>query len=65
MHLREVQVQIPNVSWDDVGGLDELKEELREAIEWPIKHKEAFDYVDVETPKGILTTRSTLELVKL
>ncbi|AFS81772.1 ATPase AAA [Candidatus Nitrosopumilus koreensis AR1] len=52
--LREVQVQIPNVSWDDVGGLDELKEELREAVEWPIKYKEAFDYVDVETPKGIL-----------
>jgi len=52
--LREVQVQIPDVSWDDVGGLDALKEELREAIEWPIKHKEAFDYVNVETPKGIL-----------
>jgi len=52
--LREVQVQTPNVTWDDVGGLDTLKEELREAIEWPIKHKEAFDYVDVETPKGIL-----------
>ena len=52
--LREVQVQIPNVSWDDVGGLDELKEELREAIEWPIKYKDAYDYVDVETPKGIL-----------
>jgi transitional endoplasmic reticulum ATPase len=52
--LREVQVQIPNVSWDDVGGLAELKEELKEAIEWPIKYKEAFDYVDVATPKGIL-----------
>jgi len=52
--LREVQVQIPDVSWDDVGGLDALKEELREAVEWPIKHKEAFDYVNVETPKGIL-----------
>ena len=52
--LREVQVQVPNVSWDDVGGLEELKEELREAVEWPIKHKEAFDYVNVETPKGIL-----------
>ena len=52
--LREVQVQIPNISWDDVGGLAELKEELREAVEWPIKYKEAFDYVDVETPKGIL-----------
>ena len=52
--LREVQVQVPNVSWDDVGGLDELKEELREAVEWPIKHKEAFEYVDVESPKGVL-----------
>ena len=52
--LREVQVQIPNVSWDDVGGLNELKEELKEAVEWPIKYKDAYDYVDVESPKGIL-----------
>ncbi len=52
--LREVMVQTPNVTWDDVGGLDSLKEELREAIEWPIKHKEAFEYVDVQAPKGIL-----------
>ena len=52
--LREVLVEIPNVTWDDVGGLDELKEELRETVEWPIKHKEAFDYVDVKAPKGIL-----------
>ena len=52
--LREVQVQIPDVNWDDVGGLEELKDELREAVEWPIKHKEAYDYVDVKSPKGIL-----------
>ena len=52
--LREVQVQVPNVSWDDVGGLDALKEELREAVEWPIKYKDAYDYADVESPKGIL-----------
>ena len=52
--LREVQVQIPDVNWDDVGGLDELKDELREAVEWPVKHKEAYDYVDVEAPKGVL-----------
>ena len=52
--LREVQVQVPNVSWDDVGGLDQLKEELQEAVEWPIKYKDAYDYVDVESPKGIL-----------
>ena len=52
--LREVLVQIPNVSWDDVGGLDNLKEELREAIEWPLKHKEAFEYAKVKPPKGVL-----------
>ena len=52
--LREVLVQIPNITWDDVGGLESLKEELKEAIEWPLKHKEAIEYVNVETPKGIL-----------
>ena len=52
--LREVLVEVPNVTWDDVGGLEELKEELRETVEWPIKHKEAYDYVDVDAPKGVL-----------
>ena len=52
--LREVQIQIPNVSWDDVGGLIQLKEELQESVEWPIKYKKAYEYVNVETPKGIL-----------
>jgi transitional endoplasmic reticulum ATPase len=52
--LREVQVQTPNIKWQDVGGLDKLIEELREAAEWPIKYKDAYDYVDVEAPKGIL-----------
>ena len=52
--LREVLVQVPNVTWDDVGGLESLKEELREAIEWPLKYKEAFEHTDVAAPKGIL-----------
>ncbi|CDI06696.1 CDC48 family AAA ATPase [Candidatus Nitrosotenuis uzonensis] len=52
--LREVLVEIPNVTWDEVGGLESLKEELKEAVEWPLKHKEAFKYVDVSPPKGIL-----------
>ena len=52
--LREVQVQIPDVDWDDVGGLESLKEELRQTVEWPLKHKEAYDYADVKTPKGVL-----------
>ncbi len=52
--LREVLVQVPDVGWDDVGGLDALKEELREAIEWPLKHREAMERLDVEAPKGVL-----------
>jgi transitional endoplasmic reticulum ATPase len=52
--LREVLVQTPNVSWDDVGGLDQLKETLREAIEWPLKYKDAFEYAQIKPPKGIL-----------
>ncbi len=52
--LREVLVQVPNISWDDVGGLDSLKEEMHEAVEWPLKHKEVFEHADVKPPKGIL-----------
>ncbi len=52
--LREVLVQVPNITWDDVGGLGSLKEELHEAVEWPLKHKEAFEHADVKPPKGIL-----------
>lgn len=52
--LREVQIQIPDVTWDDVGGLESLKEELIEAVEWPLKHRDAFEYVDISPPKGIL-----------
>jgi transitional endoplasmic reticulum ATPase len=52
--LREVLVQVPNVSWEDVGGLESLKEELHEAVEWPLKHKEAFEHADVNPPKGVL-----------
>lgn len=52
--LREVVVQVPDVRWDDVGGLDGLKEELREATEWPMKYQEAYRHVDAEAPHGIL-----------
>jgi len=52
--LREVSVQIPNITWDDVGGLEQLKDELRESTEWPLRHREAFEYAGVRAPKGIL-----------
>ena len=52
--LREVLVQVPTTSWDDVGGNERIKEELREAIEWPINHKEAFEASGASSPRGIL-----------
>ncbi len=52
--MREIQIQISDTDWDDVGGMTELKEELRQAVEWPSKHKEAYEYADVDVPKGIL-----------
>jgi len=54
--LREVFVEIPSVSWDQVGGLDEIKHELREIIEWPSKYPTIFDYLDADIPRGILLT---------
>ncbi len=52
--MREVQIQKPNVKWEDVGGLANVKDELSEAIEWPLKHADLFDEADVKPPKGIL-----------
>src|SRR5919205_154696 len=52
--MREVQIQRPNVNWDDIGGLSEVKEELAEAIEWPLKHADLFNQADVKPPKGLL-----------
>jgi transitional endoplasmic reticulum ATPase len=52
--LREVCVEIPKVSWDDVGGLSEVKAALKEAIEWPLKYPELFKLMDATPPKGIL-----------
>ncbi|MEM2140262.1 MAG: CDC48 family AAA ATPase [Nitrososphaera sp.] len=52
--MREVLVQRPNVKWEDIGGLKKVKEELAEAIEWPLKHAELFTEADVRPPKGIL-----------
>jgi transitional endoplasmic reticulum ATPase len=52
--LREVLVQRPNVRWEDIGGLQAIKDELAEAIEWPLKHADLFAEADVKPPKGIL-----------
>ena len=52
--LREVLIEIPNVHWDDIGGLENIKEELREAVEWPLKYPKAFQRLGIEPPRGIL-----------
>ena len=52
--LREVLVQVPNVTWDDVGGLEEAKQELKEAVEWPLKYPDKFKDFGVRPPKGTL-----------
>jgi len=52
--LREVLVEVPTVRWADVGGLTKQREELREAVEWPLKFPELFDAGDARPPKGIL-----------
>jgi transitional endoplasmic reticulum ATPase len=51
--MREVFVEIPNVRWKDIGGLSELKQELREAVEWPLKYRSVFAYANANPPKGI------------
>ncbi len=52
--IREVYVEVPEVRWDDIGGLDEVKQELREAVEWPLKYPDVFEKMGIRPPRGIL-----------
>ncbi len=52
--MREVFVEVPNVGWADVGGLQEVKQSLREAVEWPLKHRKLFEHAKTRPAKGIL-----------
>src|SRR3989440_9017862 len=52
--MREVYIEVPSVKWADVGGLTYVKQELQEAVEWPIKRPEVFTRVGIRPPKGIL-----------
>ncbi|AEM37983.1 AAA family ATPase, CDC48 subfamily [Pyrolobus fumarii 1A] len=52
--LREIYVEVPEVHWDDIGGLEDVKQQLREAVEWPLKHPEVFQRLGIRPPKGIL-----------
>jgi transitional endoplasmic reticulum ATPase len=52
--LREVFVEVPDVHWDDIGGLEHVKQELREIVEWPVQHPGLFRLAGVRPPKGVL-----------
>jgi SpoVK/Ycf46/Vps4 family AAA+-type ATPase/intein/homing endonuclease len=52
--LREVTIEIPNVKWQDVGALEAGKQELKQAVEWPLKHPESFKRLGIKPPRGIL-----------
>lgn len=52
--LREVFIESPNVYWNEIGGLEDTKQELKEAVEWPMKYPQIFKQLDAKPPKGIL-----------
>ncbi|MCX6801347.1 MAG: CDC48 family AAA ATPase [Candidatus Diapherotrites archaeon] len=52
--LREVAIEIPNVQWEDVGALEAVKQELKQAVEWPLKNSDAFKKMGIRPPNGVL-----------
>ncbi|MAJ02127.1 MAG: ATPase [Euryarchaeota archaeon] len=52
--LREIYVEVPEVSWDEVGGLSEVKERLKESVEWPLTKPELFEHFGIKPPRGIV-----------
>ncbi|MDP2724019.1 MAG: CDC48 family AAA ATPase [Bacteroidales bacterium] len=52
--IREVFVEVPDVKWEDVGGLEEIKNALMETVEWPLKYADLFKKADTKPPKGII-----------
>ena len=52
--LREIYVEIPDIYWDDVGGLNEIKERLKESVEWPLTKPDLFKHFGIKPPRGIV-----------
>ncbi|NXE64064.1 SPAT5 protein, partial [Calcarius ornatus] len=52
--MREVAIDVPKVSWSDIGGLEDVKLKLKQAVEWPLKHPESFIQMGIQPPKGVL-----------
>ncbi|KAM9378294.1 ATPase family gene 2 protein homolog A [Phaethornis superciliosus] len=52
--MREVAVDVPKVSWSDIGGLEDIKLKLKQAVEWPLRHPDSFIRMGIQPPKGVL-----------
>ena len=52
--LREIYVEVPELGWDEVGGLEEVKDRLKESIDWPLTKPELFEHFGINAPRGIL-----------
>ncbi|MEM0379882.1 MAG: CDC48 family AAA ATPase [Desulfurococcaceae archaeon] len=52
--LREIHIEVPEIKWIDIGGLEEVKQELRQVVEWPLKYPEVFKKMGIKPPSGIL-----------
>ncbi|MEZ7988311.1 MAG: AAA family ATPase, partial [Candidatus Poseidoniaceae archaeon] len=52
--LREIYVEIPKVTWEEVGGLEEVKDRLKESVEWPLTKPELFEHFGIKPPRGIV-----------
>ncbi len=52
--IREVTTEVPHVTWNMIGGLEEIKSKLRECIEWPLKYPDVFSFMNIKSPRGIL-----------
>ena len=63
--LRETVVEVPNVSWDDIGGLEGVKRELQEVVQYPVEHPEKFEKFGMAPSKGVLFYGPPGELVAL
>ncbi len=52
--MREVLIETPNIRWEDIGGIESVKRDLKEAIEWPLKYPDSFQRMGIRPPKGVL-----------
>ena len=52
--MREILVEVPDVSWKNIGGMEELKKQLQQAVEWPVKYANGFKRFNVKPPRGLL-----------